>query len=84
MKNEEKIVDLLAESLKRQDQHSELLTQLVDRMDRSEQQQKEYNERIVNSVNALADIVQKWMVQTKKVEGFEDRIRRLGRHAGLE
>lgn len=30
MKNEDRIVELLAESLRKQDQHSELLTKLVD------------------------------------------------------
>jgi hypothetical protein len=56
----DRIVELLAESLKKQDQ-------MIERMDKSEKQQKEYNERVVVSVNALADIVGKWMVQTKKV-----------------
>lgn len=64
MKNEDRIVELLAESLKRQDQHSELLRQhskllsiLVDRQERAEQQQKASTERIIASVDALTDIV---------------------------
>mgnify|MGYP001126009520 CR=1 FL=1 len=70
MKNEprrraDQIVDLLAESLKKQDQHSELLGKLVDRMNRSEKQQKDYNERTIGSVNALTDIVQKWKKRRK-------------------
>ncbi|MGB3586127.1 MAG: hypothetical protein WBA23_06285 [Tunicatimonas sp.] len=76
MKNEDKIVELLSESLKRLDQHSELLQKVVDRQENSEK-------RIVASVNALADIVQAWMEKTKKTDDFEVRLRKLEKHTGL-
>ena len=42
------------------------------------------NERVISAVNTLTDIVQAWMVKTKKVDEHENRIRRLERHTGLE
>ena len=81
MKNEDRIVELLAESLKRQDQHSELLKQhskllgtLIDRQERAEKQQKASTERIIASVDALADIVKIWMERTKRIDNHEERI----------
>ena len=65
MKNEDRIVELLAESLKRQDRMVEQIGNmsqniggLGNRMDKVENG----IERVVTSVNALADIVQAWTV----------------------
>ena len=81
MKNESRIVELLAESLKRQDQHSELLKQhsellgtLINRQEQAEKQQKASTERIIASVDALTDIVKIWMERTKKLDDHEKRI----------
>ena len=81
MKNEDRIVELLAESLKKQDQHSELLKQhskllgaMIDRQEQAESQQRASTERIIASVNALADIVKTWMERTKRIDNHEERI----------
>lgn len=86
MKNEERIVELLAESLRVQDRHSELLVQqgkllekVVEHQERAEKQQKEVSERIIASVDALADIVKVWMERTKKLDDHEDRLQKLER-----
>ena len=88
MKNEDRIVELLAESLKGQDQqkellkqhsklleqHSKLLGTLVERQEQAEGQQKASTERIIASVNALTDIVKVWMERTKRIDNHEERI----------
>lgn len=88
MKNEDRIVELLAESLKGQDQqrallkqhsklleqHSKLLGAMIDRQEQAESQQKASTERIIASVNALADIVKTWMERTKRIDDHEERI----------
>ena len=96
MKNEDRIVELLAESLRIQDRHSEILTRqgeilirhgellekIIERQDRAEQQQREASERIIASVDALADIVKIWMERTKKLDDHEERIQKLERKVG--
>lgn len=58
MKNEDRIVELLAESLKRQDQMVGEIQNLGIRMDKMESGIG----RVVASVDALTDIVKAWTV----------------------
>ena len=90
MKNEDKIVELLAESLKGQDRMEQRLVESLERQDRMEQrlvelqqQNKQDNDRVVGAVNVLTDIAQVWMERTKKPGEHEERPTRLELKAGL-
>lgn len=97
MKNEDKIVELLSESLKRQDQMVERLgnldkgfvsleksfDSLEKRFESLEKRQKEDNDRIVGAVNTLTDIMKAWMEKTKDVDNMRARIDRIEKHIGL-
>lgn len=88
MKNEDRIVELLSESLKRQDQMVERLGNLekgFSSLDRGlsnlekgftnlEKRQKEDNNRIVSAVNTLTDIMKAWSCPTgmEKTKGIDD------------
>ena len=63
MKNEDRIVELLAESLKKQDQHSELFTLLV----KSDEKQNLILEQVVNQIATL----------NGKVEGLNGKVDQL-------
>ena len=59
MKNEERIVELLAESLKRQDQQADILTRLVaivSEQGKDLQDQKVLLQKVVSSIEHMADI----------------------------
>lgn len=94
MKNEEKIVELLADGLKIQDRQAVTLERLEHNQDKMSndiqeirhdiQEMRRDISRVVVAVDGLADIMKVWMEKTKKVDQHEDRIRRLERHTGLE
>ena len=73
MKNEDRIVELLAESLKRQDQMVGEIQNLGIRMDKMESGIG----RVVASVDALTDIVKAWMEKTKRMDDLEERLRKV-------
>jgi hypothetical protein len=90
MKNEDKIVELLSESLKRQDQMVERLgnlekgfTNLEKGFNKLEKRQKDDNDRIVSAVNTLTDIMKAWMEKTKDMENLRARLDRIEKHIGL-
>ena len=90
MKNEDKIVELLSESLKRQDQMVERLgnlekgfSNLEKGFDKLEKRQKDDNDRIVGAVNTLTDIMKVWMEKTKDMENLRARLDRIEKHIGL-
>ena len=60
MKNEGRIVELLSESLQKQDRHSELLTLLV----KSDEKQNLILEKVVDSIEGL----------NKRVDSLNDRV----------
>lgn len=72
MENEDKIVELLSESLKRQDQ-------MIERMDKHE----DLLNRMVTSVDGLADLVKHSLQELKRIDALEERLRRIERHTGL-
>ncbi|MEM9671120.1 MAG: hypothetical protein ACFB15_08015 [Cyclobacteriaceae bacterium] len=73
MKNEDRIVELLAESLKKQDVFVEEMKQM--RGDISEM--RGGIGRVVASVDALTDIVKAWMEKTRKIDDLEERLRKV-------
>ena len=83
MKNEDKIVELLSESLKRQDQMVERLGNLEKGFTSLEKRQKDDNDRIVSAVNTLTDIMKVWMEKTRDMENLRARLDRIEKHIGL-
>lgn len=87
MKNEDRIVELLSESLKRQDQMVEQLSGVKDevkgmntRLDKHE----DLLNRLVKSVDGLADLVKHSLEKSKRLDAMEERLRKLEKHTGLE
>lgn len=93
MKNEDRIVELLSESLKRQDQMIErqgkqemIMSQMIDEL---KQMKGGINEvrsdinQVTSAVNALTDIVKIWMEKTKGIDDLKDRVTKLEKHIGL-
>lgn len=67
MKNKDRIAELLAESLQKQDQHSEILSkqnELLTRLVTSDEKQNIILEKLVDSVDSLND----------RVDGLNDRV----------
>ena len=83
MKNEDKIVELLSESLKRQDQMVERLGNLEKGFVNLEQRQKTDSDRVITALNGLTDIVKVWMDKTREIDDLRDRINRLEKHTGI-
>ncbi|MGB3777588.1 MAG: hypothetical protein WA960_04470 [Tunicatimonas sp.] len=77
MQNEDRIVELLAESLKKQDQHSELLTLLV----KSDEKQNLILEQVVHQIQNLNGKVESL---NGKVENLNGKVENLnGKIDGL-
>lgn len=93
MKNEDKVVELLAESLKKQDQMIEkqgiqenILSQMIEELKQMKSGIKDMRSdvnQVTFAVNALADIVKIWMEKTKGIDDLKDRVTRLEKHTGL-
>lgn len=86
MKNESRTEELLAESLKRQDQMVEEIHQLHGGIKEMRGDIKEMRidvNRMANAVNILVDIVQEAMNQLKEIPKIKDRLDKLERHTGL-
>ncbi|MDE0472247.1 MAG: hypothetical protein OXH57_09930 [Ekhidna sp.] len=81
MKNEERIVELLAESLKRQDQQADILTRLVaivSEQGKDLQDQKVLLQKVVSSIEHMADIFESKFIQVneheKRITRLEDKL----------
>lgn len=92
MKNEpgrraNRIVELLAESLKRQDQMVEQMSGMNNRLENVENKLEEHTDilkSLVKSFNGLADLVKHSLQELKRLDAMEERLRRLEKHTGLE
>ncbi len=92
MKNEpgrraNRIVELLAESLKRQDQMAEQMSGMNNRLENVENKLEEHTDilkSLVKSFNGLADLVKHSLQELKRLDAMEERLRRLEKHTGLE
>ena len=87
MKNEDRIVELLAESLKRQDQMVEEMKGMrssIENLDNRMERVENGILSVVNSMNSLADLVKVALDRTQRIDELADKIRRLEKHTGLE
>ena len=94
MKNEDRIVELLAESLKRQDQLVDEMQQMrggiqemrgdIQEMRSDIQEMKGTMVRVVKAVDSLVDVVKVAMDRTKEIDSVKERLTRLERHTGLD
>lgn len=87
MKSENRITELLSESLQKQDQMIEQMSGMNNKLDKHE----DILNRVVKSVDTLADIViesnQRLSSIEKKLDDFADlreRIKRIEKHIGLD
>ncbi len=92
MKNEpgrraDRIVELLAESLKRQDQlvsETQQMRSDIQEMRGDIQEMKGTMTRVVKAVDSLVDVVKVAMDRTKEIDSVKERLTRLERHTGLD
>ncbi len=87
MKSEDRIVELLAESLKRQDQMVEEMKGMrssIENLDNRMERVENGVLSVVNSMNSLADLVKVALDRTQRIDELADKIRRLEKHTGLE
>ena len=80
MKNEDRVVELLAESLKRQDQMVEGFQRMQGSIEGLEKRMERVENGIlsmVSSVDALTDLVKVALDHTKRVDDLEKRVKRL-------
>ncbi len=94
MKNEDRIVELLSESLKRQDQMVEQMfgmnkqmSGMNQRLENVENKLGEHTDilkSLVKSFNGLADLVKHSLQELKRLDAMEERLRRLEKHTGLD
>ncbi len=86
MKNEDRIVELLSESLKRQDTMVEEIKEMkggINEMKDGLNDMRSDINQVTSAVNALADIMKAWTEKTKGIDELKDRVTRLEKHSGL-
>ena len=87
MKNENRVTELLAESLKRQDRMADEVHQMqgdIQDMRGDIGSMREDINKVAVGVSTLTDIVRVWMDRTKEIDTLKEKIARLERHTGLE
>lgn len=87
MKNEDRIVELLSESLKRQDQMVDEMHRMrggIQEMRGDIKEMRDDINKVAVGVSTLTDIVKVWMDKTKEIDILKDQVQRINRHIGLK